>query len=132
MLAPIEPEPAHVALDGLDIFLRFLRRIGIIEPKMAAPPEFLGQAEIEAYGFRVPDVKIAVRFRRKARDHLFDAASLEIGPDDVADEIVSRVARGRPAACRFRARHASSRGTIAALWKGPYAMTGRPAQCQSC
>ena len=41
VLAPIEAEPAHVALDGVDIFLLFLGRIGVVETQMAAAAEFL-------------------------------------------------------------------------------------------
>ena len=41
VLAPIEAEPAHVALDGVDIFLLFLGRIGVVEAQMAAAAEFL-------------------------------------------------------------------------------------------
>ena len=41
MLAPIEAEPAHVALDGVDVFLLFLGRIGVVEAQMAAAAELL-------------------------------------------------------------------------------------------
>ena len=89
MLAPIEAEPAHVALDGVDIFLLFLGRVGVVEAQVAAAAEFLGDAEIEADRLGVADMQIAVRLRRKAGHHLVDAPGVEIGLDDVADEIAA-------------------------------------------
>ena len=69
VLAPVEAEPAHVALDGVDVFLLFLGRIGVVEAQVAAPAELLGDAEIEADRLGVADVQIAVRLRRKAGHH---------------------------------------------------------------
>ncbi len=79
MLAPIETEPAHVALDGIDIFLLFLGRIGVVEPQMAAAAEFLGDAEVQADRLGVADMQIAVRLGRKAGDYRLDASGIEIG-----------------------------------------------------
>lgn len=36
MLAPVEAEPMYVPLDGVDIFLLLLHRVGIVEAKVAA------------------------------------------------------------------------------------------------
>ena len=47
VLPPIEAEPAHVAHDGIDIFLLFLGRVGVVEAQVAMAAEFLGNAEIE-------------------------------------------------------------------------------------
>jgi hypothetical protein len=85
--APVETEPADVALDGVDILLLLLGRIGVVEPQMAAPAILLGDAEIEADRLGVTDMEIAVRFRRKARDDAVDALGGEVGLDDVADEV---------------------------------------------
>ncbi|OPZ03835.1 MAG: hypothetical protein BWZ08_02820 [candidate division BRC1 bacterium ADurb.BinA292] len=49
MLAPVEPEPADVLLDRVDVFLLFLRRVGVVEPQVALAAEFLRHAEIEAH-----------------------------------------------------------------------------------
>ena len=46
VLAPVEAEPAHVALDGVDVFLLFLGRIGVVETQMAAPAEFLAMPKL--------------------------------------------------------------------------------------
>ncbi len=86
---PVEAEPAHIALDGVDIFLFLPGRIGIVEAQVAAPAEFGGDAEIEADRLGVPDMQIAVGFRREAGDHIAVPARLQIGGDDVADEIAA-------------------------------------------
>ena len=87
VLAPVEAEPAHVALDGVDVFLLLLGRIGVVEAQMAAAAELLGDAEIEADRLGVADVQIAVRLGRKAGHHRRMPLGVEIGLDDVADEI---------------------------------------------
>src|SRR5712691_7750193 len=87
MRAPVEAEPAHISLDGVDIFLLLLGRIGVVEAQVAAAAEFLRHAEIEADRLGVADVQIAVRLRRKAGYHRSVALGVEIRLDDVADEI---------------------------------------------
>ena len=96
MRAPIETEPAHVALDGVDIFLRFLGRVGVVETQMAMAAEFLRDAEIETDRLGMADMEIAVRLRRKARDHAFLPPRMQVLLDDVADEIQSRATLRRP------------------------------------
>ena len=93
VLAPIEAEPAHVALDGVDIFLLFLGRIGVVETQMTAPAELRRHAEIQDDRLGVADMQITVRFRRKAGDDPFDASGIEIGLNDVADEIAPGLGR---------------------------------------
>ena len=44
-------------------------------------------------------MQIAVRLGRKAGDHLLDAAGIEIGLDDVADEVAPGLGRRGIAAC---------------------------------
>ncbi len=99
MGAPVEAEPAHVLLDGVDVFLRLLGRIGVVEAQVAAAAELLRHAEIEANGLGVADVKIAVGLGRKPRDHPGMALRIKIGLNDVADEIASRF---RDQSCAFR------------------------------
>ncbi len=106
VLAPVEAEPAHVALDGVDIFLLFLHRVGIVEAQVAAAAEFLGDAEIQADRLGMADMEIAVRLRGKAGDHLTDAARVEIGLDDVADEVAA--GHRHVTGCLVVLRHASS------------------------
>src|SRR5215468_10126164 len=47
MPIPIEAEPAHVALDRVDIFLLFSGRVGVVETQMTAAAELLRNAEVE-------------------------------------------------------------------------------------
>src|SRR4051812_13508684 len=88
---PFEAEPAHGFLDGVDVFLLFLRRIGVVEAKVTAPAVLLGQAEVEADRLGMAEMQVSVRLRRKARDDFLVPARRQVGLDDLADEI----ARGR-------------------------------------
>ena len=90
MLPPIEAEPAHVGLDGVDIFLLFLGRIGVVETQIAMAAEFLGDAEIQRDRLGVADMQITVRLRREAGDDRLMPARRQIGAHDVADEILAR------------------------------------------
>ena len=103
MLAPIEAEPAHVALDGVDIFLLFLGRVGVVEAQIAVAAEFLRDAEIQADRFGVADMQIAVRLRREPGDDRLLPARGQIGANNIADEILTRLPDRR-----FRNRHECS------------------------
>ena len=69
LLAPVEAEPAHVALDRNDELVLLLGRVGVVEAQVAAAAEFLRDAEVQADRLGMADVQIAVRLRREARDH---------------------------------------------------------------
>ena len=86
--APVEAEPAHVALDGVDIFLLLLGRVGVVEAQVAVAAELLRHAEIEADRLGMADMEVAVRLRREAGDDLPEPAGVAVGGDDVADEIL--------------------------------------------
>src|SRR5208283_919540 len=87
-VAPVEPEPANVIHDGIDVFQFLFPGIGIIEPEIAKPPEFGCKSEIEAYGFSVPDVQITVWFGRKSGQDLSRVFSaLHIIGDYVANKV---------------------------------------------
>ena len=66
-IIPIETEPANIFLDRVDVFDIFLRRIGVVESKIANAVIELRKPEVQADRFRMPDMKIAVRLGRKAR-----------------------------------------------------------------
>src|ERR1017187_7706916 len=108
MLAPIEAEPAHVALDGIDIFLLLLGGVGIVESQMTAAAEFLRNAEIQADRLGMADMEVSVRLRGKSGDDLFDAPGVEIGLDDVADEVAAGLPGCRIARYLLVVRHACS------------------------
>src|SRR5260370_16647069 len=80
-----------ITLDGVDIFLLLLDGIGVIEAQMAATPKFPCNPEIETDGLGMADVQIAVRFRRKAGHHGAVTLRVEISPNDIADELPSRL-----------------------------------------
>jgi hypothetical protein len=83
----------HVGLNRIDILLLFFGRIGIVEPQVAAPGKFLGDAEIQRDRLGVADVQVAVRLRREARYDKLVLSYVEIGLHDVANEVASHVRR---------------------------------------
>ena len=89
VLAPVEAQPVHVALDRVDELLLLLGRVGVVETQMAAAAVFLRHAEVQADRLGVADMQIAVRLRREAGDHARHAARFEVGLDDVANEIAA-------------------------------------------
>ena len=112
--SPVVAEPAHVGLNRIDVFLLFLGRIGVVEAQVAAAGKFLGDAEIECNRLGMADMQIAVRLRREARHDLAVFPGVEVGLDDVANEI---------AACLCRHRfccHAGSRSDLADLLPNPH------------
>ena len=45
----VEPEPADVGLNGIDVFSGFFIRICVIETKETGPGEVFGNAEVQAH-----------------------------------------------------------------------------------
>src|SRR5215469_878062 len=101
LLTELERVLPHIALDGVDVFLLLLRRIGVVEAQMTAAAELLRDAEIEADRLGVANVQIAVGLRRKAGHHGV-ALCGEIRLDDIADEIPPHL-RYRRSSCRHAA-----------------------------
>ena len=91
-IAPVEAEPVHVALDAFDELLGLALGIRVVEPQEARAAEFLGNAEIDADGFRVADVQVAVRLRREPRLH---APAVLTGRNLVRDDLTDEVAAAR-------------------------------------
>ena len=89
VLAPVEPQPADVGLDGVDVLLLFLHRVGVVEAQMAAAAELAGDAEVEADRLGVADVEVAVGLRREAGDDAAVPPLAEVGGDDLADEVAA-------------------------------------------
>src|SRR5690606_13780168 len=56
--------------------------------------ELLRYAEVQADRLGVADMQVAVRLRRKARDDLLVPSRLQVGRDDVANEIATNSAFG--------------------------------------
>src|SRR5262249_19518141 len=91
MPVPIEAEPAHVALDRVDILLLFPGRVGVVEAQVTAAAELLRDAEVERDRLGVADVEIAVRLGGKAGDDCANAPGLEFRREDVANKIATRI-----------------------------------------
>ena len=89
VLAPVEPEPADVRLDGVDVLLLLLRRVRVVEAQVAPAAELPRDAEVEADRLGVADVEVAVRLRREARHDRRVAALPHVGGNDLADEVGS-------------------------------------------
>ena len=87
---PAADQPVHVLLDRLDVFHVLLGRIRVVHTQMANAAEFAGDAEVQADGLGVADVQVAVWLGRKARHDLLLLPALQIGGDDVADEVGGR------------------------------------------
>src|SRR5262245_29411494 len=99
VLAPIKAEPTHVTLNCIDIFLLLLGGVGVIEAQVAAAAKFLGDAEVEADRLGMADVQVTIGLGWKAGGNRFLPAGLEVGLDNVANEILPRFA-GRRLDCR--------------------------------
>jgi hypothetical protein len=56
LTGPIVAEPSHIRLDGVDILLLFLGRIGVVEAQVAVARKFLRNAEIERDRLGVADM----------------------------------------------------------------------------
>src|SRR3989344_4019249 len=84
---PFEAQPLDVAFDGVDVFLVFLGRVGIVETQVRDATELLGQTEVHTDRLGVTDVQVAVGLRRKARDDLRVLARIQVRLDDRAQEI---------------------------------------------
>ncbi len=87
VLAPVEAEPADVALDRVDVLLLLLDRVRVVEAEVAAAAEVTGDAEVEADRLGMADVQVAVRLRREARDDRRMAPAADIRGNDLADEV---------------------------------------------
>ncbi len=91
-IAPVESQPVHILLDGIDVLLVFLVRVGIVVTQVGAPAGLFGHAEIEADRHHVADVQVAVRLRRKPRDDFLVFPGREVVMDDLADKVPRRFA----------------------------------------
>ena len=88
---PLEPEPADIILDAFNIFGLFSDGVGVIEPEVGIPAEFLCQAEIQANTGCVTDMEVSVRFRWKAGNDLAVFPGFQVFFDDLFDEIEATV-----------------------------------------
>src|SRR6185503_3787780 len=83
-------QPAHVALDRLDVLDVLGERVAVVEAQVAPAAEVARQPEVEADRLGVADVRVAVGLGREAGDDARVAAGREVGANDVANEILAR------------------------------------------
>ena len=81
---PVEAEPFHRLDDGVDVFLLFLGRIGVVEAQVGTAAVVPRQSEIEADGFCMTDMEIAVRLGRESRHQRWQRPATGIGASSVA------------------------------------------------
>jgi hypothetical protein len=94
VLAPVEPEPANVRLDGVDVLLLLLDRVRVVEPQVAAAARLGRDPEVQADRLRMADVQVAVGLGREARHRHRVPPGRQVVADGVADE-VGTLRRGR-------------------------------------
>ena len=87
LTVPAEAQPGHVLLDGLDVLDVFGAGVGVVVAQVALAAILGRQAEVQADGFGVADMQVAVWLGRKAGVHAPLVLSLrEIIVDDLLDE----------------------------------------------
>jgi hypothetical protein len=89
---PVEAEPAHVFHNGIYVLLLFLFGIGVVEAQVCFAAELVGEAEIDADGLGVADVKVAVGLGRKAR--LYYGVAVLFGAHVLGDLVTEEVGGG--------------------------------------
>ena len=87
-LSPLETQPLDVLHDRLDILRLLFRGVCVVKAKVAPAAKLRGHAKVEADGFRVPDVEIAVRLRWESRDHLVDRTVFKVFGYYLLDKIL--------------------------------------------
>ena len=88
LAVPLEPQPADVPRDRLDVGRVFRRRIRVVHAQRRPAAVLARHLEVEADGGRVAHVKEAVGFGRKTREHTPPVPpAQDIFGDDLTDEI---------------------------------------------
>ena len=59
-------QPLHRVADAIDVFLLFFLRVGVIEAQVTHATVFLGELEVKPDALGMPDMQVAVGFRREA------------------------------------------------------------------
>jgi len=78
----------NVFFDGIDVFHVFFNRIGIVVPQVSQTAVVFSDAKVDAYGFCVTNMQIAVGFGWKAGVHPpAKSASAIVFVDNFTNEI---------------------------------------------
>ena len=84
----METQPFYILFNGIDILHILLNRIRIVVPQIAFAVVFFCRGKIQAYGFRMPDVKVSVWFRRKPGMH---SVSIFMALQILIDNIMNKI-----------------------------------------
>ena len=84
---PLKTEPLNIALDRIDVFLVFFRRVGVIETEIALATKLLRQTEVQADRLGMADMQVAIGLWREAGDDLGMLTRFQVGLDDRAEKI---------------------------------------------
>src|SRR5215470_3283898 len=91
VLAPIETQPSDRLFDGVFVLDVLFHGVRIVKTEMANAAILCGEAEIEADGFGMPDVKVAIGLWWEASNHSpAILAATAVLHDDLTQEIRSR------------------------------------------
>ena len=86
----METEPLDIFFDGVDVFVVFFFGVGVVETQVAQAVVNVRQTEVQADGFGMADMQVAVGFGREAGLDGGVFTAFEIVFDDGADEMVVR------------------------------------------
>ena len=84
---PVEAQPLHVILDGLNVFDVFFYWVGVIETQVALSLVVLRNAKVQADGLRMPDMQVAVRLRRETGMNCGVLTTGQIFIDDLTNKV---------------------------------------------
>ena len=86
----METEPLDVFFDGVDLFVVFFFGVGIVETQVAQAVVNIRQTEVQADGFGMADMQVAVGFGRETGLDGCMFTAFEVFFDDGADKMVVR------------------------------------------
>ena len=91
VIAPVKAQPVHCIENGIHIFRIFLSRVGVVKAHMAHAIKVARNAEVEANGFGMPNMQVAIGLGRKTRGHTVAVFGLcQIFSDNIADKVGGR------------------------------------------
>ena len=93
LTGPLKAQPGDVVFDGVDVFLVFFLGVGVIKAQVALTAELFSHAKVEADGFGMAHMQVAIGFRRKTGNDFLHLTGGKIFLDDFGDEVVRDVRR---------------------------------------
>ena len=86
----MKAQPLNVFFDGVDVFVVFFFRVGIVKTQVAQAVVNIRQTEVQADGFCVADVQVTVWLGRETGLDGCMFTAFEVFFDDGADKVVVR------------------------------------------